>query len=231
MPRRPRLDLPGIPAHLVQRGNDRSRCFRDDTDRLDYLKILVERSQQFGVAVHAYVLMDNHVHLLATADSFGAVSRLMQTCGATYARHYNDRHGRTGTLWEGRFHSSPIDSGSYLLNCHRYIELNPVRASMVSTPDEYPWSSFPGNARGRFDRLLTPHPEFLALGTSTKERSAAYRAMFGSTLDDGEREAIRKHLLHERPWGGSEFLREIEARSGMSVAIRPSGRPRILVDG
>jgi putative transposase len=230
MPRRPRLDLPGVPEHLVQRGNDRSSCFRDDSDRRDYLRILTDRSQQFGVAVHAYVLMNNHVHLLVTAECVGATSRMMQISGATYARHFNDRHGRTGTLWEGRFHSCPIDSGSYLWNCHRYIELNPVRAGIVATPDAYRWSSFAGNALGQFDRLLTPRAEYIALSPSAPDRSRAYRALFESALGAAERDEIRRHLIHERPWGGPAFLDEIERRAGFSQSIRPPGRPRIRTD-
>jgi putative transposase len=231
MSRRPRLDLPGIPTHVVQRGNDRQACFRDDVDRRNYLNILTERAQAHEVAIHAYVLMGNHVHLLVSPVSMGATSRMMQTAGATYARHFNDRHERTGTLWEGRFHSCPIGSGSYLWNCHRYIELNPVRAGLVATPDDFRWSSFGSNACGRFDRLITPRPEYLALGAAAAERCATYRTLFGSALHAADLDALRKHLHHERAWGDPAFLREIESRTGRRELIRPPGRPRILSAG
>jgi putative transposase len=227
MPRRPRLDLPGIAFHLVQRGNDRQPCFRDDFDRRDYLSILHESSRGVGVEIHAYVLMNNHVHLLVSAAARGAVSRMMQCLGATYVRHFNERHGRTGTLWEGRFHGCPVDSGSYLWNCHRYVELNPVRAGIVLSPERYRWSSFGFNALGRIDPLVRPRPEYLSLAASDSDRRATYRLMFGSILSNEDVDAIRAHLRHERPLGSKEFTDGIELATGIPAAIRPGGRPRI----
>jgi putative transposase len=134
MPRRPRLDLPGIPQHVVQRGNDRQPCFFADVDRQRYLQDLKEIALREGCAVHAYVLMTNHVHLLMTPTGCGQVALIMQALGRRNVRYINDRYHRTGTLWEGRYKSSPVDRDTYLLHCYRYIELNPVRAHMCSDP-------------------------------------------------------------------------------------------------
>ena len=151
MARRPRLELPGIPLHVIQRGTNRSACFVGDGDRGLYLRCLREAARRHTCAVHAYVLMSNHVHLLVTPSSIGAVAATMQDVGRRYVRLFNQIHGRSGTLWEGRYKSSLIDSESYLLTCHRYIELNPVRAGLVNHPLEYPWSSTVprGNKTGR----------------------------------------------------------------------------------
>jgi putative transposase len=227
MARRPRFDLPGIPSHVVQRGNDRRPCFRDDDDRRDYLRILRESSIQHGVDIHAHVLMDNHVHLLVSTTAPGATSLLMQSLGATYVRHFNDRHGRTGTLWEGRFHSCPVEPGPYLWNCHRYIELNPVRAGIVATPDGYVWSSFGFNALGHNNGLTTPRFEYRELGTSDWQRRQAYRAMFGSSLSDDEVREIRAQIRQERPLGGAEFLERIESATGIAAIAGTGGRPRL----
>ena len=225
MPRRPRMDLPGIPSHLVQRGNDRQPCFRDDVDRRNYVALLSRLSRELEVGVHAWVLMDNHVHLLCSSAERGNTSRMMQRLGAAYVRHFNDRHERTGTLWEGRFHSCPIDSGRYLWNCHRYVELNPVRAGLVLVPGDYPWSSHRFNALGRFDALTTPGHEYLALGASDSERQAAYRQMFGTPPSDDDMDQVRQHLRHERPLGGEGFTSRVKQDTGVSAAIRPAGRP------
>lgn len=227
MPRRPRLDLPGIPSHVVQRGNDRQCCFRDDLDRRSYLEILRTVSSALEVAVHAWVLMDNHVHLLGSSLVQGNISKMMQVLGATYVRRFNERHERTGTLWEGRFHSCPIDTGSYLWNCHRYIEMNPVRAGLASAPSAFGWSSYGANALGRIDSLTTHRPEYLALGKSDPERRATYRQLFGSALSTEALDELRRHVRHERPLGSIEFTSLVQSATGVTAAIRPAGRPRL----
>ncbi len=138
MARQPRLDLPDIPQHIVQRGNNRLPCFLDDSDRQRYLTLLRETLLHTRCKLHAYVLMDNHVHLLATPPEIGAVAHFMQKLGRGYVGQFNARHRRTGTLWEGRYKASLVDSESYVLRCHRYIELNPVRARMTADPTSYP---------------------------------------------------------------------------------------------
>ena len=146
MSRQPRLDLPDVPQHVVQRGNDRIACFRDDTDRHLYLKTLGDVATSFSCALHAYVLMTNHVHLLVTPSDAGSVARLMQSLGRRYVSAFNHRHERTGTLWEGRYKSCLVDCGRYLLACDRYIELNPVRAGLAQRPGDYRWSSHRANS-------------------------------------------------------------------------------------
>lgn len=151
MARQPRFDLPGIPQHVVQRGNNRLPCFLDDEDRQRYLQCLLQALDRFGCRLHAYVLMSNHVHLLLTPGEAGALSRLMHTFARNYAGLFNGRHGRTGTLWEGRYKACLVDSGPYFLACSRYIELNPVRAWMVARPGDYPWSSYGAHVGERED--------------------------------------------------------------------------------
>ena len=177
MARHPRFDCAGIPQHIVQRGNNRLPCFLDDEDRQRYLQCLRQGLARFDCQLHACVLMCNHVHLLLTPGATGAVSRLMHTFARNDTGLFNGRHGRTGTLWEGRFKACLVDSGRYLLACTRYIELNPVRAWMVARTADHPWSSHGANAGYRKDPLLVPHPEYLALGTDTHARAAAYRAI------------------------------------------------------
>ncbi len=172
MARQPRLNLAGMPQHVVQRGNDRQPCFFNEDDYAHYLTGLNEACQKESCAVHAYVLMTNHFHLLLTPMQAGCVGRTMQSLGRRYVRYVNDRYRRTGTLWEGRFKSSLIDTDSYLLQCHRYIELNPVRAGTVEDPGHYAWSSHGHNAFGRHNPLLHSHPLYLALGSTNATRCA-----------------------------------------------------------
>ncbi|MFZ0869582.1 MAG: transposase, partial [Rhodanobacter sp.] len=173
----------------------------------------------------AYVLMSNHVHLLLTPEEAGAVSRLMHTFARNYAGLFNGRHGRTGTLWEGRYKACLVDSGRYFLACSRYIELNPVRAWMVARPGEYPWSSYGTNATLRFDPLLTPHPEYLALGGDPTARASAYRTLFDDALPDDLVEEIRSYLQQQKVLGTDRFRSWVEARTGRFAAVRPVGRP------
>src|SRR5438874_712623 len=163
MARHPRLELPGIPLHVIQRGNNRALCFLADGDRRLYLRCLGDAAARHRCAIHAYVLMSNHVHLLATPSTVGAIAAMMQDMGRRYVRLFNQIHGRSGTLWEGRYKSSLIDSDSYLLTCHRYIELNPVRAGLVEHPLQYRWSSHAHYALGAKNQLITRHTLFDAL--------------------------------------------------------------------
>ena len=172
MARPPRLELPGVPMHVVQRGVNRAACFFNDVDRRFYLKCLTGSAVARGCSLHAYVLMTNHVHLLVTPILAGSVSAMMQDVGRRYVRVINTLHGRTGSLWEGRFKSSLIDSERYLLTCHRYIELNPVRAGIATEPGAYLWSRHAHYAGVRRNALLTDYPQFRALGTSDEDRRA-----------------------------------------------------------
>lgn len=225
MARLPRLDLPGIAQHIVQRGNDRQACFADDADYLHYRQELGEAALKHGCALHAYVLMTNHVHLLVTPNDKGAVSKMMQAIGRRYVGCFNARYRRTGTLWEGRFKAALVDSDSYLLTCYRYIELNPVRAGMVRHPLEYRWSSHRCNGHGAHEARITPHPCYLALGASLLERQATYRALFDHSVSHEDTEALRAHTQQQRALGSERFRAQVEALTQRAASVRPRGRP------
>jgi putative transposase len=189
MPRSPRPVIPGQPLHIIQRGNNRMPTFFCTEDFDYYLRVVGEATRRVGCSLHAYVLMSNHVHLLVTPHDAQGAARMMQAIGRRYVRYVNKRHGRTGTLWEGRFRSTLIDSESYFLACSRYVELNPVRAGIVCDPAAYRWSSFCCNALSEADALITPHPAYLALAARPAE---GYRALFAEHLDTDIVEAIRQ---------------------------------------
>jgi putative transposase len=189
MPRRARIKLADLPQHLVQRGVNREPCFFAEEDYHCCLHWLVEAAADWRCAIHAYVLMTNHVHLLITPQTADGPAKLMQSVGRRYVQYVNRFYRRSDTLWEGRFKSSAIQTEQYLLLCQRYIELNPVRAGMVSDPAQYRWSSYRHNGLGQGDQWLTRHPLYQALGLDDVSRQSAYRALFRSELDD---EAIIK---------------------------------------
>jgi putative transposase len=226
MPRRARLRVAGLPLHLIQRGNNRSACFYADEDYALYLHHLEELSRKFRCAVHAYVLMTNHVHLLLTPLRKDGPSLLMKHLGQRYVQYINKTYRRSGTLWEGRFKSSIVQEQGYLLRCYRYIELNPVRAGMVRHPRDYRWSSYSANGEGNLSRLLNPHEEYLALGREESERLAAYRALFHSELDSTEVEEIRTAVNGGFALGNERFKAEIAAMLGQRAGPGISGRPR-----
>lgn len=226
MPRKPRFFLPDMPAHVVQRGNNRQAIFFADKDYRVYLGWVHEAAQRWGCVIHAYVLMTNHVHLLMTPQDSEAISRVMQYVGRRYVPYVNQTYGRHGTLWEGRFKASLIQSEAYLLTCHRYIELNPVRAGIVTDPGDYPWSSYRSNALGERNPVLSAHAEYLALGDSAEARQAAYRQMFGETLDDPMLKQLRASLQTGTPFGDHRFRERIEQTLGRKIGFASRGRPR-----
>ena len=226
MARLPRLNLPNIPQHVVQRGNNRHVCFFNDTDYAVYLDKLNEYSQKFKVAVHSYVLMTNHVHLLLTPSDEKGVSLLMQSLGRYYVRYVNDTYNRSGTLWEGRYKSTLVDSENYFLIVSRYIELNPVRACMVEYPSQYPWSSFRRNALGVPIKLITPHYCYQSLGNNDEQRQLAYKALFNSLIPDYTIEEIRDSLNKAWVLGDNRFKLQIEEQSGRRSAPLPKGGDR-----
>ena len=199
MARQPRLVVPGIALHIVQRGVDRRNCFREDTDRLVYLALLRDFAKATGCAIHAYCLMTNHVHLLLTPEDALAPAALMYRIGQRYVPYFNRRYGRTGTLWEGRFKSCLVDSPHYILGCYRYIELNPVEAGMARAPGSYAWSSYLGNAGMAENSLLTQHAEYAALASEPSKRHAAYQHLFESAMDTTLVNAIRAATLGGYP--------------------------------
>jgi len=191
MPRRKRMYLPGLPYHIVQRGNNREACFIEPENYLFYLSLWKECAKQYGVAVHAYCLMTNHIHFLVTPAEPDSVSRAMSVIGSRYAYYFNKTYKRTGTVWEGRHKSSLIQSDRYFLTCCRYIELNPVMARMVCTPEEYKWSSYLANAWGGKTDLI-PHEEYLRLGPDIEVRCQAYRELFKYHLSDHDVHLIER---------------------------------------
>ena len=209
MPRPPRLVLPSVPLHIIQRGNNRIPCFASRNDYLVYLDMLRECAYDCGCAVHAYVLMTNHVHLLLSPDDDDGVSTMMQRLGRRYVLYFNRRHARTGTLWEGRFRSSLVQDERYLMICHRYIELNPVRAHMAHVPSDYQWSSHLANAFGQQNSLLTPHVVYTRLGGDPMTRQSAYRDLFTEALSDDDLHQVRQAGNRNRPLGAERKLPEI----------------------
>ena len=188
---------PGMTVHVIQRGNNRQRVFDSAKDSAFFLAWLTEAATTYGLSVHAYVLMSNHIHLLATLSAKDSLARAMQSVGIRYTRYFNATRTRTGTLWEGRYRSCAIDRDDYFLGCSRYIEMNPVRAGLAAAPDVYRWSSFKANALGREDALVTPHETYLRLGTSDDERREGYRALFeqpSQAFDDRLRAATNRGI-------------------------------------
>lgn len=211
MARMPRIVVPGQALHVVQRGNNRQPVFYCANDYLYYLETLQQAAASHGCAIHAYVLMGNHVHLLMTPDRTEGPSRMMQDIGRRYVRYINDCHNRTGTLWEGRFKSALIDSERYLLICARYIELNPVRARIVKHPGEYRWSSYHSNALGQFDKMVVPHLLYLRLGSDPATRRSVYREFFTGYIDELEWSSIRKGTQTGEVIGDDRFQESIRA--------------------
>lgn len=224
MARSARLAVPGYPHHLIQRGNNRQAIFVDDEDRQRYVSMLREGLREQGIALHAWVLMDNHVHLLATPPEAGSLSRLMQRQGTWYAGWFNQRHGRTGALWEGRFRSSLVETDAYLLVCMRYVELNPVRAGLAERAEDYRWSSARHHLGLGADPLVTDHALFWALGNTPFEREARYRAFLGSA-SPAESRRLGEAFLRGRPLGTATFVERLAAETGRALSPRPRGRP------
>jgi putative transposase len=214
-----------LPQHVVVRGNDRSDIFFCDDDRRAFLRFLGEARCERECEIHAFVLMRNHVHLLATGAVPLAISRMMQDIGRAYVRRVNSRYERSGTLYEGRFKSSLIESQSYFLACMRYIEMNPVRAGLALHPSEFPWSSFGQNASGEPSGLITPHSEYLGLGRDALARRKAYLHLFDVGPSEREVAAIRECAQQGRALGGEQFCEAVEGTLLRSVRVVPQGRP------
>lgn len=226
MARQARLIIPGVAVHIVQRRVDRTACFREDTDRMVYLTALRELLKKTRCALHAYCLMTNHVHLLLTPPDEAACGTLMRDLGRKYVRYFNDRYERTGTLWEGRFHSCPVDSREYVLDCYRYIELNPVRARMAQQGSDYPWSSHRANALGGDDPSLTPHIEYTALGIDRTARLAAYRDFCSAQEQAGFLSAIREATHGGYPLVATDLRSQLQANGCRVARAKPGPRAK-----
>ena len=210
----PRPYLSGCAQHIIQRGNNRTACFNTHEDYTCYLHHLREAAAKYKVAIHAFVLMTNHVHLLATPKDKNGIGRMMQALGRRYVQHFNYNYERTGTLWEGRYKSTLVDSEEYLLTVYRYIELNPVRAQMVQHAADYPWSSYQHNAVGKPIVLITPHQAYEQLGLSELSRQAAYRALFKGRIPEATLEEIRAATNKAWLLGSDRFKAQFSARTG-----------------
>ena len=227
MPRRARLRLAGLPLHIIQRGNNRTACFFAGEDYVLYLHLLGEMAREFHCAIHAYVLMTNHVHLLLTPALPDGPSLLMKHLGQRYVQYVNKTYRRSGTLWEGRFRSSLVQRDGYSLKCQRYIELNPVRAGMVRNPRDYAWSSYQVNAELRPSTLIVPHQEYIGLGETPEQRAAAYRRSFRFELDPADLREIRLAANGGFALGNEKFKAEIAAMLGQRVErLRDRDSPR-----
>lgn len=230
MARLPRLTLAGYPHHVIQRGNNRQVIFADRQDFEAMLALLAENAQKFGVAVHAYVLMDNHFHLLVTPATDDALPLMMQAVGRSYVRYFNDRHGRSGTLWEGRYRSTLIETERYLLACMAYIDLNPVRAGMVGQALGWPWSSHAHYLGQRIDRLVTPHALYWALGNTPFAREAAYAELVQAGISGAEQTALTDATLRGWALGGPDFVADLQKKSPRRVSKARPGRPFMLLE-
>jgi putative transposase len=226
MPRLPRFQLPGMPQHVIQRGNNRSNCFFEQADYVFYLDSLREAADRYGCRIHAYVLMTNHVHLLVTPCFEGAVSSMMQSVGVRYVKYINRVHRRTGGLWEGRYKASLIESEDYLLACYIYIELNPVRAMMVMHPGEYPWSSYHANAQGERSGLVTPHEQYLRLGSSREQRMTVYSELVQEPLDQQLDDEIRAAVNQELVTGRNAYKQDVDIACARRTVSSGPGRPK-----
>jgi len=226
MSRQPRFVLPGQPQHVIQRGNNREVIFVSDDDYRFYLEKLGDACVRFECELHAYVLMTNHVHLLMTPRREDGISKVMQSVGRYYVQYFNHQYKRTGTLWEGRYKATLLDSEAYLLTCYRYIELNPVRAGMVDHPSDYPWSSYACNAVGEENSLITPHERYQALDKDDDVRRSAYRTLFDCPLDTREMQEIREATNKSWVLGSDRFKEEIEALTARQAKPKAKGGDR-----
>ena len=226
MARLPRFVIPGLPQHVIQRGNNRDVIFVADEDYQYYLQKLGDACEKYDCEIHAYILMTNHVHLLMTPHSENGISKVMQYIGRYYVQYFNFQYQRTGTLWEGRYKATLLDSECYLLTCSRYIELNPVRAGMVKDPAEYPWSSYHFNALGQDNSLLSPHEVYKALGIDNATCWSSYKALFDSHIPKADIEEIRAATNKAWVIGSDRFKARVEQLMGRQVQPKPRGGDR-----
>ena len=222
MARLPRFVMPGQPQHVIVRGNNRSEIFCAAADYQFYLEKLKLACQKHACTIHAYVLMTNHVHLLITPQEGQGISKTLQMLGRYYVQYYNYNYQRTGTLWEGRYKATLIDSEIYLLTCMRYIELNPVRAGMVDHPSDYPWSSYHFNALGKSDELMSPHIEYLRLGKTEEAKQAAYRQLFKHHIAESSMDEIREATNKAWVLGNDRFKQRIQKQ--LERRVEPNAR-------
>ncbi len=225
MARLPRLTLPGFPHHVIQRGNNRQAIFQAVSDYQTLLGLLVENAIKFDVQIHAYVLMSNHFHLLVTPQTDDGLPHLMQAVGRSYVRYFNGAQKRSGTLWEGRYKSTLIQTDRYLLACMAYIDLNPVRAGLLAQAGDYPWSSFGHYTGQRLDKFITPHPLVWELGNTPFAREAAYAELVQAGIGSVQQQALTDSALRGWALGEPDFVADLQRRTERRVSKATAGRP------
>ena len=226
MARLARLTIAGYPHHVIQRGNNRQAIFMDDVDRARLLDLLKAQAAVHQVAINAYVLMSNHLHLLLTPATAEGMPRMMQAVGRSYVRAFNRRHGRSGTLWEGRYRSTVIEAERHLLACMAYIDLNPVRAGLVAEPAEHPWSSHAALVGLRADGVVTPHPLYWALGNTPFARQQAYADAVQAGISQQQHAALGRAVHSGWALGDEDFLAQVQSEADRRVTPGRPGRPR-----
>lgn len=226
MARLPRLTVPGLPHHLIQRGNNRTPIFADRADFEFMQRLLTEQAREAGVAVHAYVLMDDHFHLLATPTREDSLARMMQGVGRRYVRYYNQRHGRSGTLWEGRYRSAVLQADHWLLPCMAYLDLNPVRAGRVEQPQEWPWSSYRHYVGATTDKMVSPHSLIWTLGNTPFAREQGYAQRVEPGVTGLQQQALVDSALHGWALGDEAFLAGLQKQTPRRLSRGKPGRPR-----
>ena len=225
MARLPRLTVPGYPHHIIQRGNNRQPIFTSTADYELLLALIDEHARKQQVAIHSYVLMSNHFHLLATPETAEGIPQMMQAIGRRYVRTYNMRHARTGTMWEGRYRSTLIQAERYLLACMVYMDLNPVRAGMVADPADYRWSSHLHYIGRRHDKLITPHPLYWELGNTPFARDEGYAALVRAGISDEQKRALTDATLRGWALGEPDYVADLQRRTERRVIKGQPGRP------
>ena len=225
MARLARVSVPGHPYHVIQRGNNRQPIFRSDADREKMRSLLAENAAQFDVAIHAYVLMDNHFHLLVTPHAHDGLPKMMQAVGRRYVRHFNDTHQRSGTLWEGRYKSALVQSERYLLACMVYLDLNPVRAGIVGRAQDYPWSSHAHYVGLRNDRLVTPHALVWELGNTPFARESRYGELVQAGISQEQYRALGQSVTSGWVLGDPGFVAGLQGRTPRRLTPSVPGRP------
>jgi putative transposase len=225
MARQPRLILPNQPHHILQRGNDNQRIVRDVEDHQRFLGWLRDCARSCRVAIHAYVLMPNHLHLLATPSDEDGLGAMMQKVGRLYGPWFNAKYGRSGTLFQGRFRASIVDPDQYFLACVRFIELNPVRSGLVTAPLDYPWSSYAHHAGVRPDGLITDHAKYWGLGNTPFQREAAYIHLVDQGLSSDELDAINAAVEKGAPLASLAFQAALEKETRRRNLPAKRGRP------
>lgn len=227
VPREGRLVIIGCPHHVIQRGHNRQEVFTTNEDYRYYLDNLREWKERLGCRIYAFCLMSNHVHLVVDpGEREENLGLLMKRVAGRQTRFVNSREKRTGTLWEGRYKSSPVSTDEYLLSCCRYVELNPVRAGIVADPSDYWWSSYAGKVGGRWHDWLDYDSAYLGLGKNAAEREARYLQLALNKIDEGELELLRQSIQHGSLTGGNRFVEEVSARLGKRIELRGPGRPK-----